>query len=79
MYHDHARSIFVKAADISRAYFATSNAKVSYDSGSSHVKRNIAIGTELVVEYKDDSNYKKLSPHSVMYFNDRAQASQAIA
>jgi len=79
VYRNHVMSVFVKVSDVSEIHLAKTKVRMSYDKGNTQVKKNAAVGVELVVDYKENSSPKKISPCSVMFFDNNEQASQVLA
>lgn len=78
VYRNAATSFFVKSSHIARAYLRQTNARVTYEKASSNVKKNVAIGVELVVEYREGSGASK-SSEIAMYFDDNGQAAPVLS
>lgn len=78
VYRNAVTSFFVKSSHIARAYLRQTNARVTYEKASSNVKKNVAIGVELVVEYREGSEASK-SSEIAMYFDNNGQAAPVLS
>lgn len=73
VYRNATHAEFVRVADIASVQRATSHARVSYEKSSSTVKKNVAIGIELVISLSDAKSTSRF------FFEDNQQLSQVTA